>query len=759
MKLTVNGLPLEIFEGATVEDAIRKFSKQSYREVKDGKKGVFDMDGNKFFLQGELTGGEVLKIEKISQKENKMNNSKQLIKILGVLALFLILFFSFLGSSENSRIVVTIFHMNDIHGKIDNMGKVAFIVERERKINSNVFLVEAGDNFSGNPIVDQYDPKGEPLLILMNKLKFNAGAIGNHDFDYGQKILKSFISRANFPLLCSNIEGNKKNPLGIEPYTILKTDNGFEITILGLIQTEKSTGIPSTLPKNVKGFTFFEGKKFAERFKNLKKENNLFIALSHLGFEVDKLLAQQMGELDIIIGGHSHTLVEHPSEVNGVLIAQAGSNGNYLGKIDVVIEDGKVIEKRGSVIDLNEFKESNPDIDNLITSFSKDSPLNKVIATINSTITGRLNLGLMVTDAVRENLGLDMIFYNKGGIRINKLSGNIRIKDIYAMHPFGNYIVKMRMDTSEIKDLIKNDFEAHRGIDIIPSGLSYRVTRDLNRKVINVELFDLEGYKIQDKKFFDVGLNNYIVSSYKFKHKDPGESTNAKTVDIMLDFFKNLSETPYYSDVVRSEEKIVYTGKTKVLGKTDTDIFTAHKKFYDLSTSGNLITDAIKDESNTDFVFYPTRLLRSGLVIKKGKDVYKEALPDLYNFLKRSKIVVIKLTGKQLVNFVLNRSKNKNNIDLQISGGSYKLFYDKSNGIRAVELYDETGLRIDPEKNYSIALVEYEFNKIYSLKKISGTPVTNKLTLDEIVSRYITKIKIVPKKISVKRISLISGKK
>lgn len=757
LKLIINGCPLEIFEGATIGDAVRKFSGEVYKDVEQGNTDIKDLDGNKYYLSGALTGDEIFRIEKNSPPEKNMKKSKHIFTII-LIALSLLILGTLMNGADSKETRITIFHLNDIHGNIDNMGKIAHIVDLERGENPNVFLVQAGDNFSGNPVVDQYDPKGEPLLILMNKMKFNAGAIGNHDFDYGKKILKSFIERADFPMLCSNVKSNDPDFPQPTPYAILKTVDGVELVLLGLIQTEAQSGIPSTLPDNVKGLKFFRGTESALDFKNLKKDNNIFIALSHLGFEGDKILAGKMSELDLIIGGHSHTLIKSPSLENGVLITQAGAHADYLGRIDIVVKDGKILKIKGSVIDLDDIKTSSKEVDKLITDFNNSSSLNKVLADINTTINGRQALGLMVTDAILEDLGLDMIFYNKGGIRVNRLSGKVRAKDIYTMHPFGNYIVEMKMDTAEIKELIQNDFEGHRGIDVIPAGLTYRVTRDLNKKVVDVELFDLEGYRIPEGKSFRVGMNNYIVSSYKFTHKDPGRSTNAKTVDIMLRFFTNLNKQLNYSNVVRSEEKIVYTGKVKTLGITETDIYTAKKKYYKNSPAGNLITDAIRVHTGSDIALFPTRLLRNDMIIGKGNKIYREALPDLYSYLKRSKVVNVKLSGKQLKDFILKRIRQKNNADLQISGGSYTIFYNSGNRVSKIDLHLSADKPYNEERSYNVSLIEFEYNNSYSLKKFTASPEIIKKDLENILSEYITEIKIISENIAFERIKLVKEK-
>jgi len=758
LKLIINGCPLEIFEGATIGDAVRKFSRKVYKDIEQGNTDIKDLDGNKYYLSGALTGDEIFRIEKNSPPEKNMKKSKHIFTII-LIALSILILGSLLNWADSKETKITIFHLNDIHGNINNMGKIAYIVESERAENPNVFLVQAGDNFSGNPVVDQYDPKGEPLLILMNKMKFDAGAIGNHDFDYGKKILKSFIERANFPMLCSNVKSNDPDFPQPVPYAILKTEDGVEIVLLGLIQTESHSGIPSTLPDNVKGLKFVNGTDSALSFKHLKKDNNVFIALSHLGIEGDKKLAGNMGELDLIIGGHSHSLIRNPSLENGVLIAQAGAHADYLGRIDIVVKDGKILEKKGLVIDLDDIKTSNKEVDKLIADFNNSSSLNKVLADINTTIRGRHDLGLMVTDAIREDLGLDMIFYNKGGIRINRLSGKVKAKDIYTMHPFGNYIVEMRMSTAEIKELIKNDFEGHRGIDVIPSGLTYRVTRDLNKKVVKVELFDLEGYRIPADRSYRVGMNNYIVSSYEFNHKDPGRSTNAKTVDIMIRFFTNLNKQLNYSNVVRSEEKIVYTGIVKTLGITKTDIYTAKKKFYKNSPSGNMVADAMRAHTGSDLALFPTRLLRNNITIGKGKKIYREALPDLYSFIKRSKVVNVKLTGKQLKDFIFKRAQQKNNIDLQISGGSYTIFYDQGNRVHKIDLHLSGDKSFNEERSYKVSLIEFEYNNSYSLKKFTAEAEIIKKDLENILSEYIRGIKNISENIAYERIKLVKYNK
>ncbi len=253
---------------------------------------------------------------------------------------------------EETRIII--FHVNDPHAKIDSYPKMAWLVAEARKTNPHVYLMNAGDNFSGNPVVDLANPKGEPVRLLMNAMGYDAMALGNHEFDYGQGVLKNFMQKSNFPVLCANV---KVGPSGIipqpEPFKILTTSNGIRIAVLGLIQVDKDNGIPATHPKHLGGTTFSNPLEAAVKYRHLRKDNQVFIALTHVGLGNETKLAKKMAELDLIIGGHSHTAIANPKETNGVLITQAGGHGQYIGRIELVVKDGKVIKKSGRLIKLS----------------------------------------------------------------------------------------------------------------------------------------------------------------------------------------------------------------------------------------------------------------------------------------------------------------------------------------------------------------------------------------------------------------------
>ncbi|MGE5383462.1 MAG: metallophosphoesterase, partial [Omnitrophica WOR_2 bacterium] len=135
------------------------------------------------------------------------------------------------NSTQNSDTTkVIILSLNDQHAKIDNYGQLKAAVDKIRKENKYVYLFSGGDNFTGNPVVDQYPDKGYPMIDLMNSVGFTASAVGNHEFDYGQQVLGKRMKQANFPFLNANIKDSTGN-FKFKPYYIIKLDNGLRIGV------------------------------------------------------------------------------------------------------------------------------------------------------------------------------------------------------------------------------------------------------------------------------------------------------------------------------------------------------------------------------------------------------------------------------------------------------------------------------------------------------------------------------------------------
>jgi 2',3'-cyclic-nucleotide 2'-phosphodiesterase (5'-nucleotidase family) len=452
-----------------------------------------------------------------------------------------------------SRIVI--FHSNDVHGKIDNFAKVAVLLAAERKSGATVFFVSAGDNFTGDPVIDRYDPPGEPMLDLLGRLGLDLLTIGNHEFDYGMERVRALIAR--FPAVSANIEAGPGVLPGLRPWMSLTAKDGTRINVFGVIQIEPGNGLPSTHPDKVKGLRFSDPLAKALEMKKLRSSAPVLIGLTHIGYDQDRLLAERMPEIDVIIGGHSHTRVDPAETVNGVLIAQAGSDNRYLGRIDLLLRNGRLVEKKGRLIDLSQALEEDPVIKAAIAEFRKNPALARVLARASFEISGRDALGSLVTDAMRFAHGLDIAFQNNGGIRLNRLPAAITLKDAYTLDPFGNQTVEIVMTPAEIRGLIKTSFEKRNEIDLQVSGMSYVVRVDGANQVREIVLRNLDRTPLAENRTYRVGMSSYVASSYGFIHKDPGRSLQTGTVDDLIKYLESGADLGVYRDIRRATKESI----------------------------------------------------------------------------------------------------------------------------------------------------------------------------------------------------------
>lgn len=447
---------------------------------------------------------------------------------------------------------IVIFHSNDIHGKIDNFAKVAAIIAREKQGGAEVYYFCAGDNFTGNPIIDQYDPPGEPMLALLNRLGLDLLCPGNHEFDIGLENLRKFAARARFPFVSANIQAPTGVLPQLRPSVVLRTRGGVRIAVFGLLQIEAGNGLPSTHPDKVRGLKFSEPLARAREMKSLRRGNQVFLALTHIGYEDDLRLAAQMPELDVIIGGHSHTRVDPAGTVNGVLVAQAGSDNRFLGRVELLVRGGRVVEKKGELIDLGGKLAEDPEVKAMIDRFNQNPALARLVIEAPFAIEGKDALGSLMTDAMCRSHGLDVAFQNNGGIRMNRLPEKITLKDIYTLDPFGNQVVEIAMNAEEIRSLVRASFAKGGGIDLQVSGLTYTVRVGADRLIREILLRGADGQPLPEDRTFKVGVSSYVASSYDFAHHDPGRGLGSTTAEALIRFLESRPDLSVYRGIQRA---------------------------------------------------------------------------------------------------------------------------------------------------------------------------------------------------------------
>lgn len=457
------------------------------------------------------------------------------------------------ASSDTTRIVVL--SVNDMHAKIDNFPRFKSLVDSIRTQYKDVILLSAGDIFTGNPVVDQYPEKGYPIIEMMNIAGFDATVLGNHEFDYGQEMLAERIAQAEFPFLASNIFFDSAPPLKIQPYIFLTMENGIKIGILGMIQINEA-GIPDTHPSKLEGISFKKGIEVAPEYMWIKDSCDVFIGLTHLGYEGDIELALQLGTFDMIAGGHSHTLVASPREHNGVLVVQGGSGLRHVTMTSLCLVDKEIVEKKSQLLDIAKHLQTDTVLDTLLAKYNDNKELNQVIGTALNDITGKNELGSMMTDAMASIAPIEIAFQNNGGIRIGKFpKGDISLKEVYNLDPFGNEIVLFRLTTDEIKSLIVHSYNREKELDLQVSGATYTVITNKDGLAIGAILRLPDGSIPEGSKIFNTGISSYIASSYTFDHKDEGTSLFIITAQSLINFIKANKGLDYTGIVRIAEEK------------------------------------------------------------------------------------------------------------------------------------------------------------------------------------------------------------
>jgi 2',3'-cyclic-nucleotide 2'-phosphodiesterase (5'-nucleotidase family) len=448
-------------------------------------------------------------------------------------AIFLVLV-TFLAAQQKQ---VTILHWNDFHAqnlpfqvktknRITNtdttymVGGSATLASYLKKYAAefpNSLQLNCGDDFQGSPI--STITKGRSQMELMALLKPDAMELGNHDFDYGRDQLSQYLKNVPFTVLGGNIQDGRTGKPFAHPYFI-KTIDGVTVAVIGVMSPELST---LSIPDNIKDLTVLDPAATVKALvPELKRQNvDLIVALSHMGVDEDSILAANAPDLDLIVGGHSHTPLFRPKIVNGVIITQAGARGRWLGKIALTVD----VAKDTIVTSFSELIECRTaDIAPDPVVAAKVDELEKLAAAEMNEVIGELktdwkregrsesNIGNWITDALRAYAGTDIAIQNSGGIRKELLAGKILVRDLWEISPFGNMLVTFAVDGATLRRMVQyqlslgDDFNQVSGMKV--------VYRNVNgeRKLHNLKV---NNALVNDGTKYSIVTNNYVAAQAK----------------------------------------------------------------------------------------------------------------------------------------------------------------------------------------------------------------------------------------------------
>ncbi len=439
---------------------------------------------------------------------------------------------------------LTILHTNDIHAHhapVNGDGGAALassVIKQVRASNPNTLLLSAGDTFMGTLFYVKYH--GLDSAELMNIMKYDAMTLGNHEFDEGDGNLALFIEKLKFPVVAANLNIDKSKTLKkIAPYVILQK-GGEKIGVIGLAN-------PDTPSMSRPGSDLIFSAELASVTQSRVDELvgmgvNKIIVLSHIGYGADQELGKSVKGVDIIVGGHTHTLlanfdnraagpyptiVQNP-EGKTVLVVQAGQYEEYIGKLDVEFDpNGELVSSKGDTVYLSHYITPDPIISSLVGKLF--APINALTKEVIGTSTVYLegdrkicrlqecNLGNLLTDAMRAQTGVQVALENGGGIRASIKEGNVTLGDVLTVLPFGNLVSTFSLSGENLLAALENgvsQMQEGGGRFLQVSGLRYQVdpAKPAGSRILSVEVLDAQGkyQPLDPKATYTVATNDFM---------------------------------------------------------------------------------------------------------------------------------------------------------------------------------------------------------------------------------------------------------
>ncbi len=501
--------------------------------------------------------------------------------LLAVVMVFGLMTAAFAADADLAGKTVVL-HTNDVHGQVDLYAKVAALKKDYEAKGADVILVDAGDYIQGTPYVS--DSQGKTAIELMNAAGYDVVTLGNHEFDYGYANLQTIMKDAKFKVVC-NIKYNGK--LAFDASYVVETKGGLKVGFLGLTTPETAT---KAHPAKIKGVTFMAQNalySFAtQEAADLKADgSDVVIALTHLGVDPESkpnrstdLYANAKG-IDFIIDGHSHTKMTEGE--NGEPIQSTETKLKYVGVVVIdnatkKIESNELIQLDGYA---NEDADTKAAADAIITDV--DARLGAVFAKSEVELNGKrdpgvrtqeTNLGDLITDALlwyatkdgKLDVPADHIVAvtNGGGIRASIKAGDITMKDINTVLPFGNTVAVVYISGEKLLESLEaatqsaptalGGFPQIAGINLslctgaaydkqdetYPGGSTYYGPKSINRVTIN----SINGKPFRAKDTYAVVTNDFMAAGgdvyYAFASSPKIVDTGTPMDEALVEFIK-----------------------------------------------------------------------------------------------------------------------------------------------------------------------------------------------------------------------------
>ena len=429
-------------------------------------------------------------------------------------------------------------HSNDLHGdflaeNVDEklLGGISMLSGyvssvRAKNPHNTVYCI-AGDMLQGSLIDTEF--KGLSTIQIMNMLNPDIVSLGNHEIDYGLAHLLFLERCAKFPIVNANMFIKNPHSRLFNSHKILKI-NGMRMLFIGIITEEVMSNIKQD--NLLRGLVNVEdAAREVGRICNAYRSVDIdfTILLTHIGFEEDKKLAALLDPIwgvDVIIGGHSHTILEQPAEVNNILIAQAGVGTNQIGRFDFVVDtdtnDVHSYEWQLVPID-EEHCPHDKQLDKILSRFKQqtDEKYERVLCRFNRPLTQpdryrESELGNLLCDALKASLGIDLMVLGSGSVRKERVEPLFTYGSLKELMPYDDRVLMLRTSGEQLRRMLS--FMLREETLNGEHGEFYQFSKGLgvtyNRATKSFDRFDYEGRPLKDDDVLTIGLQEYHYKNF-----------------------------------------------------------------------------------------------------------------------------------------------------------------------------------------------------------------------------------------------------